>query len=161
MESQAAFRELYRIFSSFASRYMNDFDHMELCELLRLDFLASAKSCTLPGFLDRRTTPGFADRCFDYLKNTDQIIRMIPEAAGMSPKQLYKSVHFELFHFDMEPLNISTIDTERSDMELSVIERPNIEPCLTYDPTKKRVIVFSYFQKDPVTGRYPFHITNI
>ncbi len=171
MESQAAFRELYRIFSSFASRYMNDADHMELCELLRLDFLASDKSGTLPGFLDRRTTPGFADRCFDYLKNTDQIVRMIPEAAGMSPKQLYKSVHFEMFHFDVEPLSTKTIDRELSDRGLSEMKplemkpleiKPlNIEQSLIYHPAKYSVLVFSYFQKDPVTGQYPFHITNI
>ena len=60
------------------------------CELLRLDFLASDNSGTLPEFLQRPVTAEFRDKCFKFLKNAPLINKLIPETTGMLPKQILK-----------------------------------------------------------------------
>ena len=67
------------------------------CELLRLDFLASDNSGTLPEFLQRPVTAEFRDKCFKFLKNAPLINKLIPETTGMLPKQILKKVHFQHF----------------------------------------------------------------
>lgn len=95
----------------------DDSNHIDLFfrELLRLDFLASDNSGTLPDFLKDRCMPGsnnmknasgneasrysadFRERCVSFLGNTQRINYMIPETVGMKPKEILKKVHFEQF----------------------------------------------------------------
>lgn len=110
-------------------------------ELLRLDFLSYDSSGTLPGFMERRGDPALRDRCFDFLRDNRLVGSIIPEAAGMKPKQALKNVHFE-------PMYIELL-SDSDDREISF---------RMLKPAKKAYIfVFDYFSRDIVTGRYLFH----
>lgn len=143
MEMHSAVRELYAIFYSFTSTFMNDVDNTALRELLRLDFLASDSTGTLPDFLEKRSYPGFNDNCFDYLRNTDHISLIMPEAKGMSPKQLFKKVRFEQFYLDFDPM------VREGDISVR------------YNPMNHTVLIFNYLSKDKVSGRYLYYKADI
>lgn len=157
MEIHAGVRELYAIFESFASTYMNEGGRAALRELLRLDFLASDSTGTLPDFMERRSTPGFNDKCFGYLRDTDHVILIMPEAAGLPSKQLFKRVRFELFHLDLEP-------PEKEGDTSALLTYPGIKQgdvTVRYNSMSNNVFVSNYMSKDKVTSRYPFHKAEI
>jgi len=197
------------------------------CELLRLDFLASDNSGTLPEFLQRPVTAEFRDKCFKFLKNAPLINKLIPETTGMLPKQILKKVHFQQFFFgDSSSLSMgrdssalstgrdgSSLSTGRDGSSLSMGRDSSAlftgrdgsslsmgrdssalstggdssslstggdsSPlCMGYDPSrlfgakgpsqhdidlrcKSTVLLFSYFSRDKVTGRYQFYKVDI
>jgi radical SAM superfamily enzyme YgiQ (UPF0313 family) len=139
--NQTGIREMYALFDGFASTCMDDTKKAVMRELLRLDFLASDHSGTLPDFLESRTSQIFKDDCFEFLRGSD-ISAIIPEADGMTSKQVYKKVHFEIFHIDLPDV--------LSD-ELNVV----------YNKEYRNVIVFNYMSRDKVSGRYQFHKIDI
>jgi radical SAM superfamily enzyme YgiQ (UPF0313 family) len=159
-DSPVTLRDQYRIVNDF---YMSLFLHREadgptdvpfrpseedmlfFKELLRLDFLSYDSSGTLPGFMERRGTPGLREKCFDFLNDDGMVAGIIPQAVGMKPKQIVKYVHFE-------PMYIES-SQERADGEISfTLFRPVNEPV---------IFVFNYFSRDEVTGRYRFHSIKI
>ncbi len=108
MELRTGLRELYAIFDRFITgqiheRGMDEKHKLVFRELLRLDFLASDRSGTLPDFMEKRADPGFNERCYDFLRSSERITEMIPEASGLSAKLLLKKVHFERFSIDLSP----------------------------------------------------------
>lgn len=147
MGMHSGVKELYAIFDSFALTYMNEEGINALRELLRLDFLASDNTGTLPDFMEKRMSPGFNDKCFDFLRNTDHIALIMPEANGRPSKQVFKRVRFEQFHLDVELPGIK--GDVKGDKKGDV--------CVRYNPKSNIVLVFNYMSRDKVTGRYPFH----
>jgi radical SAM superfamily enzyme YgiQ (UPF0313 family) len=137
INNQTGIRAMYVIFDGFADTCMADMERAAMRELLRLDFLASDPSGTLPDFLENRTGQFFKDRCFDFLKESD-ISAIIPEAVGMTPKQIFKQVHFEVFHLD-------------------ICNTPSGEFDAVYGEESRNVYVFNYMSRDKVSGRYQFH----
>lgn len=144
MQLRTGLRELYAIFERFAVGEMQEQgidEHHKLvfCELLRLDFLASDRSGTLPDFMEKRTDPGFHERCYDFLRSSERVTEMIPEAAGLSAKLLLKKVHFEQFAID----------------PFSIIGDVSAQNGTTDEDGA--ILLFSYMSQDRVTGRYPFY----
>jgi radical SAM superfamily enzyme YgiQ (UPF0313 family) len=168
MESNWAARELYMFLYRFASGFMNRDELADFCELLRLDFLASDRSGSPPGFLAKKREPGFHDRCYGFLKDADRIAGIIPGAGNIPVKQLMKKVHFEKFRFDT-----ITIDGENAFMHIpredsaAVVKAPERYALVhTAGSDSSRAsdtltLLFCYFSRDEVTGRYPFFRVNI
>ena len=149
MEMHAGIRDLYAIFDSFSSANMKNEGRAVLRELLRLDFLTSDNTGTLPDFMDRRSTPGFNDKCYDYLRNSNNITLFMPEAVGMPAKQLFKRVHFEQFHLGIEPTGERGSSAGKG------------ERYVRYNPLSNTVLMFNYMSRDRVTGKYSFLKANI
>jgi radical SAM superfamily enzyme YgiQ (UPF0313 family) len=139
--NQTGVREMYAIFDSFAATCMNDAERGAMRELLRLDFLASDHSGTLPDFMENRTSQMFKDNCFEYLRETD-IAALIPEAAGMTSKQIFKKVQFDIFKIDL-PDTLSE------------------EFTAVYSKDISNTYMFNYMNRDKVSGRYLFQKINI
>lgn len=122
-------RELYKVLLGFADSEMSEAVNREfLNELLKYDFLLSDSSNNLPNGILREVEPGFKDRCFEYLKNEANICTFLPRFKGIAAKQVFKTVHFEKFNYDI--------------LQSSLI-------C-----SKSKVILFNYLFKDKVTGLY-------
>ena len=127
-------RDSYRILLKFAHRMADDESFYILKELMKLDFLASDSSGTLPDGLERDVIQGFKERCHDFLRDGRNITGYLPEYEGISVKQLYKQVHFEPFRCDV------TGDCADSGV---------MEPYT--------VLLFDYSKKSRVTGLYKYH----
>lgn len=141
MDINIGLRQLYRIISDFAAEVLEKEHYMLFSELLRLDFLASDNTGTLPDFMERRSDSVFNDKCYDYIKSSENMAKLIPEAAGMQPRQLYKRVHFDKLY-----LIINNIDHG--------IDDPGI---FSYSEKEASAFLFNYMSKDSVSGRYPFY----
>lgn len=100
MYTPVGVKELFSIMNRFVMNCLNGTGTETFSELLKLDFLASDPSGTLPDFMEKQNEPGFHERCYQFLKNTEHIVQIIPEASGMTAKQLLKKVHFERFRLD-------------------------------------------------------------
>jgi len=153
LESTSGLRQLYGTFDKFASGRMDEKGLAMFRELIRLDFLASDNSGTLPDFLQRPVSPDFNDRRYDYLKDRDSVAKIIPEAADLPTKQLLKKVHFEQFlpiimgdgslEGDVSLNGDGSLEGDSSQKEDS-------------DPKAMITLLFNYISRDKVTGRYQF-----
>ncbi|MGI6669148.1 MAG: B12-binding domain-containing radical SAM protein [Acetivibrionales bacterium] len=166
MDSNWAARELYMFLYRFGSGLMNKDELTGFCELLRLDFLASDRSGSPPGFLAKKYEPGFRDRCYSFLKDTGRIDGIIPGAENI-PVKLLKKVHFEQFRFGSIPIAVDNAfvhfpckDTvaiqankECTAAHVAASDSPRANEPVT--------LLFCYFSRDKVTGRYPFFRVNI
>ncbi len=141
MNHQTGVREMYAIVGGFAATCMSDTERATLGELLRLDFLASDHSGTLPDFMENRTSRIFKDDCFEFLRGKD-LSEIIPEAAGLTSKQIFKKVQFEIFHVDLP---------DALPEEFNAV----------YNREITNVYLFNYMSRDKVSGRYQFHKVNI
>lgn len=89
-------KDLYSILYGYCQKH-TDIPALLINELLKLDFLLSERSPVLPPPIRRAQTPSFKQRCFDFLKNPENVRGCLPGYRGLSPKQIYKLVHFEAF----------------------------------------------------------------
>jgi radical SAM superfamily enzyme YgiQ (UPF0313 family) len=147
-ESSSGLRQLYETFDCFASDQMDEENKVVFRELLRLDFLASDNSGTLPEFLQRPVSQNFNNQRYDYIRDTDRVAKIIPEAAGMQAKQLLKKVHFEQF------LPVLW-DAQRGDLSQDFF-KGDLSQQGDNSPEGRVTLLFSYISKDKVTGRYKF-----
>lgn len=159
-------KELSSIFGEFAFNSLSGAGLAEFRELLRLDFLASDPSGTLPDFMERRNEPGFNDQYFDFLKNTKQIMQIIPEASCTAAKQLFKKVHFERFRLDFaKPGGISQASgggiRDGSGETPGAGALSGMDEPAGYDLQCETVLMFNYMARDKVTGRYPYYRVEI
>lgn len=161
-------RELYAVFDSFASGFMKDEAIAALREFLRLDFLASDSSGTLPGFMESRFSRGFNEKCIDYMRNTNHIALIMPEAKGIPFKQLHKKMHFEQLHLELEAPGgekESMGDLPAAEKDVSLGQKDvsfgQKDVSLKYNPKSDMVFVFNYMSKDKVSGRYQFYKADI
>ena len=198
IELRTGLREIYTIFDRFVIEKINEMEmrgqgmrgasgqeldeqgwyekhKFVFRELLRLDFLASDSSGTLPDFLEKRTDPDFSKQCFDFLRSSERVTEMIPEASDFSAKLLLKKVHFERFTIDLSPYlrdadregdkngDSSAVCSENGDSSAICSVAADINrDCFTQNTTAAEggtVLLFSYISQDEVTGRYPFFTT--
>lgn len=138
MDINIGLRQLFSIISNFAAGVMEKEDYMLFSELLRLDFLASDNTGTLPEFMEKRSDSAFNDKCYNYIKSSERVEVIIPDAAGMLPRQFYKRVHFDR-------LNVN-ISYESDSFRM-----------FSYSEDENSAFLFNYMSKDSVTGRYPFY----
>lgn len=151
-----ALRDYYALLYGFASERLDESGRGMLLELLRLDFLASDNTGTLPAFFESRGDGAFRDRCFDFLRDSRNIEALIPEASGMSPKQVIRKVHFERFNLRTYGHGIRQNERRACIGNESVFVAGS-----SFDPAADTVILFNYFSRDRVTGRYRFFIADI
>ncbi len=145
MDMQSALRDQYRILNDFHTITAVSAEDKFFRELLRLDFLLSDSSGTLPDFMERRGSSELKEKYFDFLRDTQTINRIIPETHGMTSKQILKNVHFEPVYLDFAGAR------EGDDMSYRL-----------FKPVDNSVIyIFDYFSRDIVTGRFEFHSLNI
>ncbi len=145
MDMQAALRDQYRILNDFHNITAASEEDLFFRELLRLDFLLSDSSGTLPYFMERRGSSELKEKYFEFLHNTELINRIIPETAGMTPKQILKNVHFEPMYLEFSGAR------QEDEMSFRLFRPVN----------NSSVYVFNYFSRDIVTGRYSFHSLKI
>ncbi|RCX17173.1 radical SAM superfamily enzyme YgiQ (UPF0313 family) [Anaerobacterium chartisolvens] len=126
-------RMLYTILSEFIASFCGKEDAEVLCQLLKLDFLSSDNSNNLPSGLDRIFEEGFKDRCFEFLRNEDNVKRYLPLFSDLPAKQIFKQVHFEIFSCDLFNNNGSGSFAK-----------------------SKTVVLFDYKSRDRVTGLYRY-----
>jgi radical SAM superfamily enzyme YgiQ (UPF0313 family) len=129
-----ALRELYSALYEYVSTITSAGNLFTASELMKLDFLASDRSGSLPGVLKRLTEDGFGDKCFDFLRDNSNVEFYLPGFIGISAKQIYKNVHFELI---------------------------NLDDKMKLNPEKPSVFLFNYGKRDRVTGLYHYHIVNL
>lgn len=128
-------RDLYSLLFEFV-KSVEYVDIESFKEYLKLDFLASDSSGHLPAVLDRIALDGFKDKCYDFLKDQNNLIKFLPSFAGVPAKQIMKNVHFEL---------ILIAEYQKR------IKKEDKAPL---------VYLFDYTVRDVVTGRYKFFIIN-
>lgn len=162
MQLRAGLRDLYAIFDRFAAgkiqgQGMDEHHKLVFRELLRLDFLASDRSGTLPDFMEKRADPGFHERCYDFLRSSDQITEMIPEAAGLSAKLLLKKVHFERFTIDPYILIGDVSQKGDTSQKMDTSQKGDTSAQNAATDEDGAVLLFNYMSQDRVTGRYPFY----
>jgi len=133
LNENISLKEMYHILNRFAGECMEAGQKEVFDELMKLDFLASDNSGTLPGFLKGSNDKEFNEKCYAFVKDTPAISRLIPEAASMHAKELYKRLHFEKLYANP----------------------------ITLKKTGESVFLFNYISKSKVTGRYPFYIVKV
>ncbi len=155
IDIQLALRDQYKVISSFYTNHISTTEAAEkpvgdpeaaheddliFNELLRLDFLASDSSGTLPDYMEKRGSSELKNSYYDFLRDQAQMSQIIPEARGMLPKQIIKRVHFEPIYLDL----IRAKDAGEISLKSFSLTR------------ETNIFMFSYFSRDKVTGRYQF-----
>jgi len=126
-------RQLYSIFMDYINTTVAADEYGLINELLKLDFLASDGNNKLPEGILRQLPVFFKEKCFDFLKNEENIKKYLPSFVGQPAKQIYKHVHFEYFVYD-------------------VIDIKEGQPALKKDT----IILFDYSCRNKVTGLYNY-----
>lgn len=127
----AGLKELYGLLAEFAAS-TGAVDADALKEFLRLDYLGTDGSGSLPQGLYRPAASDFRDKCFSFLRREGNVRNCIPALAGLPAKEIYKKVHFDLFSLDFS------------------------SGAARYDENARTVLLFDYTSKDRVTGAYRF-----
>lgn len=119
--------QLYTVLLEF---FKKDPDAKLISEFLKFDFFSSHKSVQLPEGLTSENPEEFFEKCLEYLSSREDIAQLMHETNGLSPKNIYKNVRFEMFRYDIFPVGT-----------YALLESP-------------MSIVFDHTNKDKVTGRF-------
>jgi len=126
-------RQLYTVLMDFVEGMASAEQTEMLNDALKFDFLASDSSGNLPEGIKRELPGDFKERCFEFLKNENNVATFLPEFKGQPAKEIFKKVHFETFNYDFTQV------------------KPDFG-C----KKDKTVVVFNYKAKNRVTGLYSF-----
>ncbi|MCR4434866.1 MAG: B12-binding domain-containing radical SAM protein [Clostridiales bacterium] len=131
-------RDLYTVLLEFAESFTPEEVHRQINDLIKLDFLSSDNSSNLPAGVKRNNEPNFKERCFEFLKDEENIRFYLPDYVGIPPKQIFKKVRFQVFDHDVTRIHEDgTMDRSRS------------------------VVLFDYGRRDKVTGLYGYKKVDI
>jgi hypothetical protein len=72
-----------------------------ICELLKLDFIVSHKTSNFPEGIEKIQIPKYKERISEFLKDSENIKKYLPEYLNEPAKKIIKDVHFEPFNFDV------------------------------------------------------------
>jgi radical SAM superfamily enzyme YgiQ (UPF0313 family) len=133
LKNPVSSRKLYSIFLDYIRTTDAAKEYGLLSDLLKLDFLASDRSNNLPKGISRELPNNFRERCFDFLKNEENIKKYLSEFVGQPAKQIYKHVHFEYFAYDVTDIKEG-------------------QPALKKDT----ILLFDYTCRNKVTGLYNY-----
>lgn len=109
-------------------------------ELLKLDYLLKERALVLPDPLKKIEIPGFKQRCYDFLNNTDNLEKYLPDYQHLPSKNIFKLVHFEVF--DTRGLNVLDEYKEVRDRD-------------------RLVLLFDYQNGDKICGKARVEIVEI
>jgi hypothetical protein len=93
-------KALYDILYEFYEKKIKQ-DVPIFTQYLKFDLILNQKGAQLPYWCDRDEKPGFRERCFEFLKNEQNVQKYLPKYAGMPAKKIIKEVGFEQFKFDV------------------------------------------------------------
>lgn len=96
LDRPLAARENYAVMLEYLTGRCN-VEHVVAKDLLKLDFLLSDSSGSLPAVLADEVSASFRQKCFDFLRSRDNVNYYLPRMVDLPAKQIYKQVHFELF----------------------------------------------------------------
>lgn len=120
-------REIYVLLLEFGGA-LKRADKGLLEELLIYDYLSSDNTGNIPRGLKVNIDKAFRDKCFEFLRNPENIEQYLPEMKGISSKEIYKNVYFLPINYNF---NLSDGSVK-----------------------SKSVILFDYTRRDRVTGMY-------
>ncbi len=168
LELSLSLKDQYRILAEFYQNFeplaMHDEASLFL-ELLRLDYLASDSTGTLPAFLEGRYSSDFRERCMDFLKKNNRINAIMPETIGMTPKQILKKVHFEQFYLKGDVSHLGDVSQLRGVTHLGDVSQlrdvSHLGDVSSLSSDTPIILIFNYFSRDIVTGRYQFYMVEI
>lgn len=133
LQRPMAGRELYRVFVEFIKPILPESYIGYVMDLVKLDFLSSEGTMSLPEGIGRQEVQNFKERCFEFLKDEQAIKKYLPDFVDMPAKQIFKKVHFEVFDYDVA----------------QVCEEKSITSCET-------IIMFDFNKRDDITGLYRY-----
>lgn len=91
--------KLYKILSEF---YEEKGDNPSLFkDILKLDYLLNNRHGKIFKWFNKNPIPKFKEKCFDFLKQEENIRKYMPEYIGQPPKKIYKGLRFEGFMYDV------------------------------------------------------------
>ncbi|HHX17680.1 MAG TPA: B12-binding domain-containing radical SAM protein [Clostridium sp.] len=94
-------RELYTVLLKFIDGLDINIDKNLICELLKLDFIVSHKTSNFPEGIEKIQIPKYKERISEFLKDSENIKKYLPEYLNEPAKKIIKDVHFEPFNFDV------------------------------------------------------------
>lgn len=127
-------RELYDILYKFLSEVLPSEILLYANELLKFDFLSTDNTRNLPSCIHREYEPSLKMKSFEFLKETRNIKKFLPGFWGIPAKSVFKSVHFEIFKYDVN---------KEAEAQVHM---------------GKNVVLFNYTSKNKVTGTYEYKI---
>lgn len=131
-------RDLYRILLDFFTQLSAGTEVEIFNDILKLDYLSSDNSNNLPININRINIPGFKELCFNFLKDQENIKKYLPNFIGITPKNIFKDVHFEVFDYD--------------------VSKGVEDKAFSKD---RNIILFDYSGKNRITGQYNFLRVNL
>ena len=91
---------LYEIFSGFYEFHIGN--NLELFkELLRYDYMASAKASAAPKVLGSHDIRGFKGRCYDFVSSRENVSRYMEIYSGLDAKGILRKIRIEAFSYDI------------------------------------------------------------
>lgn len=70
-------------------------------ELLKFDFFLHNKNARLPAFIKQKESVGFRERCWEFLKDQEKLLKFLPHYQSLPAKQIINKVHFEAFSYNI------------------------------------------------------------
>lgn len=70
-------------------------------DILKFDFILHQKNYRLPERFCGPKIKNFKERCFEFLKDEENLKKHLPHYKGLTAKQIYKQVNFEPFSYDV------------------------------------------------------------
>lgn len=138
LERGISSRELYDVLQDYLKKVLSEPLWPVCNDLLKFDFLSSDNTNNLPSGIERIVEPDFREKCFAFLRNEENVKRYLPNFTGTPAKQIFKSVHFEKFRYNV------------------------VQHVTNYDVKKEEtVVLFNYRDRDKVTELYGSHIVEV
>ncbi|NLI57769.1 MAG: B12-binding domain-containing radical SAM protein [Clostridium sp.] len=94
-------RELYTVLLKFIDSLNININKNLICELLKFDFIVSHKTSNYPEGIEKIQIPKLKERIFEFLKDSGNIKKYLPEYLNEPAKKIIRAVHFESFNFDV------------------------------------------------------------
>lgn len=97
-KDSAIFEIIYNFFVHISRE-----NHPVFSDLLKLDYLRQG-NLPLPKFLKRDYPQEFREKCWEFVKNSQNVTQYLPQYQEVSTKEIMKKVAFELFQYNVVDL---------------------------------------------------------
>lgn len=125
-------KNLYTVFCTFIKEFLKSSEEFAIIQdLIKFDYLSFDKSKNLPNGIERIYKNSLKEEVFEFLKEPKNIKEFLPSFCNVSPKEIYKRIHVEIFSYD--------ISNYTEELEIKKNES---------------IILFDYSEKDKITELY-------
>jgi len=91
--------QMFEYFAEFYKLALKE-DYEKFIEYLKFDYIFCCRSEKLPKWANEIKIENFKAKCFEFLKNQNNVTEFLPHYVNLSPKNIYKNVDFHIFNFD-------------------------------------------------------------